>query len=145
MINRLSTGFQAIVLITLMLLGGFGVFSDAGGGVTVGVETMHGAPPPPAPLIWDHDLNVPESSAWVKRFFGNPLSQYHVPNSTFRSASGPGFSLKAPGKLPGIEFNVEMHSLGALQSVVPPEKMPKGLNSQQEPPLLLPPSLQYFP
>lgn len=138
--NRFSTILYAtIVLSGIVLMGGV-VSSNAQANLSIGDESMHGAPDSHIPLTWDHDLDLPESPGWEQRFFGKPLSQYHVPKSKFRSASGPGFSLKAPGKLPGIEFNVEMHSLGALQSVVPPERMPKGLNSQQEQPLLLPPS-----
>ncbi len=49
--------------------------------------------------------------------------------------------LKSPGKLPGIEFGFEMHSLQALQSVVPLENLPKGLDHKHEQPLLLPPSI----
>jgi hypothetical protein len=49
--------------------------------------------------------------------------------------------LKSPGKLPGIEFGIEMHSLQAFQSVVPLESLPRGLDHKPEQPLLLPPSI----
>jgi hypothetical protein len=125
------------MILSVILLVGGGVSSNAEANLTVGDESMHGAP---TPLIWDTDLDLPESPGWEKRFFDKPLAQYNFQKSKFRSQNGPGLLLKSPGKLPGIEFGVEMHSLGALQSVVPLERLPKTWNSQQEQPLLLPPS-----
>lgn len=138
--KQFAKDLKTFVLVQVILLGGLGVFSDAEANMTPGNEARHGAQHSPAPLKWDYDLTMSESSAWNKRFFDVPFSQYNLPKNSFRSPNGPGWSLKSPGKLPGIEFGVEMHSFGALQSVVPPEKMPKALSSQQERPLLLPPS-----
>jgi hypothetical protein len=138
--NRLSSGPYASIVLSVILLGGGVVSSTAEATLTGGDEAMHGAPVPPTPLTWNDDLNLPESSGWEKRFFDKPLTQYNLPKSKFELQNGPGFSLKSPGKLPGIEFGVEMHSLGALHSVVPLEGLPKGWNSDQERPLLLPPS-----
>lgn len=140
--NRVSRGAHTKMILSLILLLSWVGSSKAEANLKVGDESMHGAPVPPAPLTWDHDLNLPESPGWEQRFFDKPLSQYkyNFQKSKFRSQNGPGLLLKSPGKLPGIEFGVEMHSLGALQSVVPPERLPKTLNFQQEQPLLLSPS-----
>lgn len=104
-------------------------------------EAVVGVPPPPSPSItWDDEQFEPDVPGWEKRIFSEPLSQYNFSTSKFRSKNRPGISLKSPGKLPGIEFGVEMHSLEALQTVVPPERLPKALNFQQHQPLLLSPS-----
>jgi len=138
--NRLSTAPHAKMILSLFLLVGGGVSLNAEATLTVGDESMHGAPTPPPPLIWDQDVDLPESPGWEKRFFDKPLTQYNFQKSKFQLQNGSGLLLKSPGKLPGIEFGVEMHSLGALQSVVPLERLPKAFNSPQEQPLLLPPS-----
>jgi hypothetical protein len=138
--NRLSAGSHRNIVLSLFLVVGGVVSSNAEANLTVSDESMHGAPIPPASLNWDHDLAVPNSPGWEKRFFDKPLTQYNFQKSKFRSQNGPGLLLKSPGKLPGIAFGVEMHSLGALQSVVPQERLPKAWSSQQEQPLLLPPS-----
>ncbi len=98
------------------------------------------APLPPTPLKEERIWNAPINSGWEKRFFDKPLSQYHYQKSQVQSSSGSGITLKSPGRFPGIEFDVEMHSLGALQSVVPTERWSKSLNVQQDQPLLLSPS-----
>ncbi len=121
-----------------------GVWSSPGEPVLpVKNESTAGAPVPPgppAPPGEKRTWNLQKSSAWEKRFFNEPLSQYNFSKSQFRPPSGTGLSLKSPGRLPGIELGVEMHSLGALQTVVPPERLPKSLNAQQDQPLLLSPS-----
>lgn len=124
----------------MILLVSWGVSSNAVANLTVGDESTHGAPVSPTPLTWDHDLDLPQSPGWEQRFFDKPLTQYNFKKSQFGSQNRPGLLLKTPGKLPGIEFGVEMHSLGALQSVVPLERLPKAWSSQQDQPLLLPPS-----
>lgn len=138
--NRLSAGSHTNMILSLILLLAGVVSSNVEANLPVDDELMHGAPTPPASLDWAHDLDVPASSGWEKRFFDKPLAQYNFQKSKFRSQNGSGLLLKSPGKLPGIEFGVEMHSLGALQSVVPQERLPKSWSSQQEQPLLLPPS-----
>jgi hypothetical protein len=82
-----------------------------------------------------------KQEGWEKRLLGETYSQYSFKKSRFQSQNSPSFHLKSPGKLPGIELGVEMHSLQALQSVVPSENLPKGMNLKQEQPLLLPPSI----
>jgi hypothetical protein len=138
--NRLSTGFYANVVLSVIVLMGGVVSSNAEANLKVGDESTYGPSVSPAPLTWARDLDLPESPGWEQRFFDKPLAQYNFQKSKFRSQNGPGLLLKSPGKLPGIEFGVEMHSLGALQSVVPQERLPKSWSSQQEQPLLLPPS-----
>ena len=127
-------------IVSVILLVVWVASSNAEASLTVGDESMLGAPTSPISLPWTHGPDVSESSVWEKRFFDKPLPQYNFQKSKFRLQNGSGLLLKSPGKLPGIEFGVEMHSLGALQSVVPPERLPKALNAQQETPLLLPPS-----
>lgn len=78
---------------------------------------------------------------WEKRLLGETFSQYHFQKSRFQSQNSPLLHLKSPGKLPGIELGVEMHSIQAFQSVVPSENLPKGLDLKREQPLLLPPSI----
>ncbi|MDH4194928.1 MAG: hypothetical protein OEV70_12350 [Nitrospirota bacterium] len=72
---------------------------------------------------------------------GEKLFQHNSEGGIFQSKKAPRLQLKSPGKLPGIELGVEMHSLQAFQSVIPPENLPKGLDFKQEQPLLLPPSI----
>ena len=106
-------------------------------------ESIAGAPVPPAPLTPSGEKrtwNLQKSPGWEQRFFTEPLSQHNFSKSQFRSQSGTGLSLKSPGRLPGIELGVEMHNLGALQTVVPPERLPKSLTAQENQPLLLSPS-----
>jgi hypothetical protein len=101
-----------------------------------------GDPVPADNLPTDSPLDIRNTPGWEKRFFEEPLSNHNtVQGRLFHSQKSPRFHLKSPGKLPGIEFRVEMHSLQAFQSVVPPENLPKGLDLKQEQPLLLPPSI----
>lgn len=90
---------------------------------------------PESPL----DLRKPQGSE--KRFFGETFSADNFQNGLFQSQGNPLLRLKSPGKLPGIEFGIELHSLQAFQSVVPSESLPQGLDLKPEQPLLLPPSL----
>lgn len=66
-------------------------------------------------------------------FSQNPFQKNQLQNSSL-------FHLKSPGKLPGIEFGIEMHSIQAFQSVVPSENLPKVLDLKREQPLILPSS-----
>ena len=103
-------------------------------------ESIAGAPPPPSPGKEEGIWNVPQGSGWEKRIFDKPYAPYNFSKSQFGPSNGSGIPLKSPGMLPGIEFGVEMHSFQALQSVVPPESLPRSFNSQQNQPLLRPPS-----
>ena len=75
-----------------------------------------------------------------RKIFSESLLR-HNPEKKLEWKSGPNLHLKSPGMFPGIELGVEMHSFQALQSVVPPENLPKGADLKQEKPLLLPPSV----
>jgi hypothetical protein len=103
-------------------------------------ESIAGAPPPPPPVQEDRIWDLPQGAGWEKRFFDKPYAPYNFPKSQFQSPNGSGIPLKSPGLLPGIEFGVEMHSFQALQSIVPPESLSKSFSSEQNQPLLLPPS-----
>jgi hypothetical protein len=78
---------------------------------------------------------------WERRLFSVPLPQQTIPKHDLQWKNGPNFSLKDPGVLPGIQFGVEMHSFQALQSVIPEETLPKGIQPNQDRPLLVPPSI----
>ncbi len=118
---------------------GWPVTTDAD--VPLNDESIAGAPaPPPPPIEEEQGWHFPKGSGWEQRFFDKPLSAYNFPKSHVRLPDGSGIPLKAPGKFPGIEFGVEMHSFQALQSVVPPEGLPKSLSSQQDQSFLLAPS-----
>jgi hypothetical protein len=108
-------------------------------------ESIAGAPPAPPPMTWESEPLPAPSSGLEQRLLGGALSQSKVQKKRFSLSRGPGLSLKSPGKLPGIELGVEMHSFGALQSIVPAERIPRGLNFQQQDPLLLPPSNNLSP
>lgn len=88
-----------------------------------------------------NDLNLRERSGWENRFGGEKLFQHSPQNNLWQSRDGAHLQLKSPGKLPGIELGVEMHSLQAFQTVIPPENLPNGVDLKQEQPLLLPPSI----
>ena len=138
--NRLII-VPSVLLTWAIILNAGGAWASTGEAVlAVSDKAIAGAPLPPTPLKGDGVWNAPKGAGWENRFFDNPLSHYNFSKSQVRSSTGSGIPLKAPGMLPGITFDVEMHSLGALQSVVPPERWLKSLNGQQEQPLLLSPS-----
>ncbi len=83
------------------------------------------------------DLRKPQDSE--KRLLGQTFTPNHFQKNQSQNSSL--FHLKSPGKLPGIEFGIEMHSVQAFQSVVPSENLPKALDQKREQPLLLPPSI----
>ncbi|GJL57440.1 MAG: hypothetical protein NPIRA03_02970 [Nitrospirales bacterium] len=83
------------------------------------------------------DLRKPQGSE--KRLLGETFTQNHFQKNQSQNSSL--FHLKSPGKLPGIEFGIEMYSIQAFQSVVPSENLPKVLDQKREQPLLLPPSI----
>lgn len=83
------------------------------------------------------DLRKPQGGE--KKLLRETFSQNHFQMN--HSQHNSLFHLKSPGKLPGIEFGIEMHSIQAFQSVVPSENLPKALDLKREQPLLLPPSI----
>lgn len=89
------------------------------------------------PNLHDSDGEGLEKNVWRKKMF-----QDNLQNGVLQqSENGLRLQLKSPGKLPGIELGVEMHSLEAFQSVIPPENLPQGWDFKREQPLLLPPSI----
>ncbi len=87
------------------------------------------------------DLPESDGERSEKNILGKKLIQHNPEGGVLQSKNGPRLQLKSPGKLPGIELGVEMHSLQAFQSVIPPENLPKGWDFKQEQPLMLPPSI----
>ena len=138
--KRLSRIYNGSLLLGIFLIGGMGGPPQVEANVKQGEEVIVGVPAPPDSLSREHSPNGSDIPVWEKRFFGEPLSRYSFSKSDYGSQKGARLSLKSPGKLPGIELGVEMHSLGALQTVVPPERLPKALHLQEDKPILLSPS-----
>ncbi len=86
-------------------------------------------------------IDVRKPQGWEKRLLGETFSQNTFQKNQFQSQNSSLLHLKSPGKLPGIELGVEMHSIQAFQAIVPSENLPKGLDLKQDKPLLLPPSI----
>ncbi len=87
------------------------------------------------------DLEKIKENDWNRSVSRESLSKPHHQEDIFQNQKRSRLRLKSPGKLPGIELGVELHSLQAFQSVVPSEGMMKGLDLKQEQPLLFPPSI----
>jgi len=88
-----------------------------------------------------NSLNFPDSHEEANKYLSERLFPRTPKRSAFQLENATRFQLKSPGKLPGIEFGVEMHSLQAFQTVIPPENLPQGWDFKQEQPLLLRPSV----
>lgn len=101
-------------------------------------STDHG---PAGPQIAERHLDLEAMDNWESKFSGETLFDPRLKENSHHIQNYPRVRLKSPGKLPGIEFGVELHSLQAFQSVVPSEGLTKGLDLKQEQPLLLPPSI----
>lgn len=93
--------------------------------------------------IGGHELsaNLPGSDQGREMFLSERLFPRNPGKSVLPSENPTRLQLKSPGKLPGIELGVEMHSLQAFQSVIPPESLPQGLHFKPEQPLLPRPSI----
>lgn len=98
-------------------------------------------PEPAGPQIAESHLDLEAIDNWESRFSGDSLFNPRLKENSFHIQNHPRVRLKRPGRLPGIEFGVELHSLQAFQSVVPSEGLAKGLDLKEEQPLLLPPSI----
>lgn len=136
-------GIAPLITLSIILSAGEGWSSSGEGVLSVKEGPIVGAPSPPDPSTPSEESrvwNLQKSPGWEQRFFDKPLSPYKFSKSPIRLPNASGIPLKSPGKLPGIEFGVEMHSLEAIQSVVPSERLPKSLSAQQDQPLLLSPS-----
>jgi|GEM_PF-6428963 len=95
----------------------------------------------PSQDVRGNSPNFHDSHGGENKFLNERLFQRNPRRSVLQSENGPHLQLKSPGKLPGIELGVEMHSLQAFQSVIPAENLPQGLDFKQEQPLLLRPSV----
>lgn len=138
--NRLVIAPYVLLIGAIILNASVGWASTTEAVLPMSDESIAGAPTPPTPVKEDRIWNLPKGPGWEKRIFDKPHAPYNFQKSQFRSPNGSGIPLKSPGMLPGIEFGVEMHSLQALQSVVPPESLSESFSFQQNQPLLLPPS-----
>ncbi len=96
---------------------------------------------PEGNLTTESSLDLWKTQDWENRLLGEILFKPNPQQGLFQKQHNSLFHLKSPGKLPGIEFGVEMHSLQAIQSVVPAESLPKGFDPKQDQPLLLSPSI----
>jgi hypothetical protein len=130
-----------VLLLGAIILNAGGTWSAPAEAVlTMSDESIVEATTPPTPVAEDRVWNLPKGPGWEKRFFDKPLSPYNSPKSQFGLPNRSGIPLKSPGMFPGIEFGVEMHSFQALQSIVPPDSLSGPFSSEQNQPLLLPPS-----
>ena len=96
---------------------------------------------PQADIAEEKTLDLGNVEGEERNKFSESLLYKSPEKKTLQWKTGPNLRLKTPGVLPGIELGVEMHSFQALQSVVPSENLPEGLDLKQEQPLLLPPSV----
>lgn len=88
-----------------------------------------------------NSLNFPDSHGGENKFLSERLFPRNPKRNAFQLENAMRLQLKSPGKLPGIELGVAMHSLQAFQSVIPPENLPESWDFKQEQPLLLRPSV----
>ena len=124
----------------MLLLPVTGMHSDAGATLIAEATLVSGDLGPQADIAEEKPLDLPDVQKWEMKNFGESLFKDTPRQNRFQWKSGPNLRLKTPGLLPGIELGVEMHSFQALQSVVPAENLPKGMDPKHEQPLLLPPS-----
>ena len=89
----------------------------------------------------EHSSNFSDNNGEESKLLSEKLLQRVPERSAYQLENATRLQLKSPGKLPGIELGVEMHSLQAFQSVIPPETLPQGWDFKQEQPVLLPPSI----
>lgn len=141
--KRHSTSYiilTSVIFIFFLLLGPLGELPGEADFKTN--EVLTAGDHVPEDLTTESPLESWKSEIFENQVFGDSslkpyphqgLFQKQQPNSLLH--------LKSPGKLPGIEFGIEMHSLQAFQSVVPQEVLPKGFDHKPEHPLLLPPSI----
>lgn len=138
------TDFSNTILFTLMLmfLSGLGIPSNAEAMLVAG-KVAGGKEFGPTPDLTEKSTTrLRDSHGWEKRLFDVPLIQQAPPKYDFQWKHGPNFSLKDPGKLPGIQLGVEMHSFQALETVIPEGTLPKEIPVNRDRlPLVLPPSI----
>lgn len=139
---------KRIVLATIMSLAGFlqGGLDHASVEAAVKVQEVLMAEVHPPREIGGYEsypnLSKSDGEGAEEKVLGERLLQHNLQSGVLQqSGNGARLQLKSPGKLPGIELGVEMHSLQAFQSVIPPGNLPPGLGVKQEQPLLLRPSI----
>ncbi len=112
------------------------------GAMLVAENVLVGRQVGPMPKLTEEKSDrLHDTPKWEKRLFDVPLLQQMPPTYDLQWKDGPNFSLKDPGRLPGIELGVEMHSFQALETVVPEGSLPKEIHVNRDRRLLLPPSL----
>jgi hypothetical protein len=62
-------------------------------------------------LTRKNPIDLREPQGWEKKLLKETFSQNHFQKSQLPSQSRPLLHLKSAGKLPGIEFGIEMHSI----------------------------------
>jgi len=137
--NKNSFLFSTLFFLGYLLQGG--VVSSVEAALPVQEVLTAEENPPQADAERESYFNLRQPESWGKQSYVDRLFQRNSQKSALSSEAGPRLRLKSPGKLPGIEFGVEMHSLQAFQSVIPQENLPKGLDLKKDQPLLLPPSV----
>jgi hypothetical protein len=125
----------------MLLLPVTGVHSEAEAMLSAGATLVSVDLGPQAEITEEKNPDLRDVEGEERKIFSEPLLYHSPEKKMLQWKSGPNLRLKTPGLLPGIEFGVEMHSFQALQSVVPSENLPKGVDLKQQQPLLLPPSV----
>ena len=105
-------------------------------------NVMSGGELGPLPNLTEKNpVRLRDPIKWEDRLLDVPHLQQAPPKYDLQWKQGPNLSLKNPGRLPGIELGVEMHSFQAWQSFIPEERLPEEMLDSSNQPLLLPPSL----
>lgn len=126
--------------LSLMVWSCLGIPSNVGAVLVAGNVLGGRELGPKLDLTKGNNDRLPDPPKWEKRLFDVPLLQQTPPKYDFQWKHGPNFSLKGPGRLPGIQLGVEMHSFQALETVIPEGSLPKETHVNRDR-LLLPPSL----
>ncbi|HNP59720.1 MAG TPA: hypothetical protein PKM72_02705 [Nitrospirales bacterium] len=137
---------KRVVLATIMSLAGFlqgGLDRASVQAAVKGQEVLMAEVHPPREIGGSYpNLSNNDGEGAEEKVRGERLFQRNLQSGVLQqSGNGARLQLKSPGKLPGIELGVEMHSLQAFQSVIPSENLPQGLDVKQKQPILLRPSI----
>jgi hypothetical protein len=138
--KKYSTTALIPMIFFMLLLPLTGVHSEAKAMLSAEATLVSVDVGPQADIRGEKTLDLPDVQGEERKKFSESLLYKSPEKKTLQWKSGPNLRLKTPGLLPGIELGVEMHSFQALQSVVPSENLPEGLDLKKEQPLLLPPS-----
>ena len=127
--------------VSMMMWSCLGIPSNVGAMLVAG-NVLSGRELGPMPgLTEENSVRLHDPPKWEKKLFDVPLLQQTPPKYDLQWKHGQNFSLKDPGKLPGIELGVEMHSFKALETVIPEGSLPKEIHVNRDRLLLLPPSI----